>query len=55
MGSFFSKIRMTEEQRIAQMSPQARTDYMRCNERRIRSRQYYKTNPDEWYAEYNSY
>ena len=48
MGNFFT----TEKERIEQMSPQARTDYMRCNSTRIASRQYYKDHPHEWYAEY---
>ena len=49
MGSFLS---MTEEQKITQMSPRARTDYLKCNSKRIASRKYYKENRDEWYAEY---
>jgi len=53
MGSFFSKITMTEDQRIAQMSPQAKTNYLKCNAKRIASRKYYKEHPDEWYAEYD--
>jgi hypothetical protein len=52
MGSFLSMLSMTEEQKIAQMSPQARTDYLKCNSKRIASRKYYKENPGEWYAEY---
>lgn len=52
MGSFFSKITITEKQRIAQMSPEAKTNYMKCNSKRIASREYYKQHPDEWYAEY---
>lgn len=53
MGSFFSKIIMTEKQRIAQMSPRSKTNYMKCNSKRIVSRKYYKQHPDEWYAEYD--
>jgi len=52
MGNFLTMISMTEEKRIAQMSPQAKTDYMKCNSKRIASRKYYKEHQDEWYAEY---
>jgi hypothetical protein len=53
MGNFFStEFWMSEDQRIAKMTPQAKTDYMKCNHRRIAHRKYYQNNPDEWYAEY---
>jgi hypothetical protein len=53
MGNFFStEFWMSEDNKIAQMSPQARTDYMKCNSERISYRKYYKNHPDEWYAEY---
>jgi hypothetical protein len=53
MGTFFStEFWMSEEDKIAEMSPQARTDYMKCNSRRIASREYYKNHQEEWYSEY---
>lgn len=53
MGSFFTKIMMTEKQRIAKMSPRAKTNYLKCHSRRIVSREYYKQYPREWYAQYD--
>ena len=49
MGNIFT----TESQRIEQMTPQEKTQYMKCNSKRIASRQYYKDHPEEWYALYD--
>jgi len=53
MGNFLTMLSMTEEKRIAQMSPQAKTDYLKYNSKRIASRKYYKEHPDEWYLDYD--
>ena len=54
MGSIISNIISEEsyEDRMSKMNPEERERYWKCNKNRIESRQYFKENPDEWYAEY---
>ena len=42
----------SENAKMNKMNPEERERYWKCNKNRIESRQYFKKNPDEWYAEY---
>lgn len=53
MGTFFStEFWMSEDDKIAEMLPEEKELYMKCNYRRIAHRKYYKEHPDEWYDQY---
>lgn len=54
MGNFFStEFWMSEDDKIAEMLPEEKELYMKCNYRRIAHRKYYQNNPDEWYDQYD--
>ncbi len=56
MGNLFTRqFWMSEDDRIAEMDPEEKERYMKCNHRRIAYRKYCQNNPDEWYALFASW
>ena len=51
MGGIIANYIITENDN-EDMTNEQKIKYWKCNNKRIKSREYYKNNKDEWYLEY---